>query len=180
MKINQKKLACIHEAAHAHAYHFFGHKVERIFVEEDFTGLTQVYTYFPSDNYLNDKDLINKIYNYGIICLIGRVAEFISLDAILGLNPKSWYQDSLNNLGLDGELDDGTSLLIQFQKANKILGVETFGFKEFEIVVGNTIGFLDNDENWNSILKLSELLEQRDYSLQGRDLDSFLYTYKSL
>lgn len=169
------RLSSIHEAAHVVAYHSFGAYVDKVLVEEDYTGFTSVKHFsYPTANFKSNDDLVRKIINYGIICLIGRIAEFVYLDAILGLDVDKWYYDSISKVASDELLDDGTELVIQFSIANTLLDYEKYDLETFKKIVSETINFLDETENWDSIVKLADGLQVNNYILFRDELLIYL------
>jgi hypothetical protein len=156
-----KELASIHEAGHAIIYHLLNHRIDSINVDDNGDGIVNCRIYTPR-TFINSPEFLDiEMYNYGLICFSGYIAESKFSGLVLDI-------EHLYNLKDVQEGNDFTDYRDEMEFVNYSIDEEKFDFDYFEYIYGQTIYLINNDLIWEAITKLSEELNKtKDGGLSG-------------
>lgn len=166
-----KELASIHEAGHAIIYHLLNHRIDSINIYDNGNGIVNCRTHRPT-TFINSPEFLDiEMYNYGLLCFSGYIAESKFSDLVLDV-------EHLYNLKDVQEGNDFTDYKAEMELVNYSIDEEKFDFDYFEYIYYETNTLINNDLIWKAINKLSEeLIKDEDGMLWGYKVHEILNQY---
>mgnify|MGYP003574877410 CR=1 FL=1 len=169
--LSPREIASIHEAGHAVIYHLLNHRIDSINIYDNGDGIVNCRIYTPK-TFVNSPEFLNiEMYNYGLLCFSGYIAESKFSDLVLDI-------EHLYNLKDVKKGNDFTDYKDEMELVNYSIDEEKFDFAYFEYIYYETNTLINNDLIWKAINKLSEeLIKDEDGMLWGYKVHEVLNEY---
>jgi hypothetical protein len=166
-----REIASIHEAGHAIIYHLMNCSIDSINIHDNGDGIVNCPVYTPR-SFLKSPDTLDiEMYNYGLLCFSGYIAESKFSYLVLDI-------EHLYDLKDVQEGNDFTDYRDEMEFVNYKIDEEKFDFDYFENIYNETDTLINNDLIWKAINKLSEeLIKDEDGMLLGYRVHEILNEY---